>query len=135
MSQQNENTDVTRLKNGKVTNNDSMSKRSVAAIFPNKDAADAVVNKLTEVDFANTEIQFATAEMSDKGDYLVIVHAGERAIIALEILVNAGGDTNTNQPEQLAKQAEDARALPRQNAADDDIVIAPEVLPDGKIRL
>jgi hypothetical protein len=133
MSQQNENTDLTRLKNGKVTNNDSMSKRSVAAIFPNKDAADAAVNKLTEVDFANTEIQFATAEMSDKGGYLVIVHAGERAIIALEVLVNAGGDTNTNQPERLAEKAEHVRALPRDMA--DDIVIAPEVLPDGKIRL
>jgi hypothetical protein len=68
--------------------------------------------------------------MSDKGDYVVVVHASEKANIALEILVNAGGDTEMNKPEQIAKQAQDAPAVP-----DDSIVIAPEILPDGQIRL
>jgi hypothetical protein len=77
------------LKNGKVTNNDRISKRSVAAIFPHQATAGAAVGKLMETEFA---------------------------IIAWEVLVNAGGDTNTNQPEQLAAQAETMHALPRESA-------------------
>ena len=132
MSQQTdaEVTDVTRLKNGKITNIDSVSKRSVAAIFPNKEAADDAVAKLTEAGFIHIEIKYASEQLLDKGDYSVVVHAGERAVIALEILVNAGGNTNTNQPEQLAEQAEEM-----QSDATDNVVIAPEVLPNGKILL
>jgi hypothetical protein len=122
MSQQTSNIDVTQVKNGKITNDDSVSKRGVAAIFPNQEAADAAVGALTEAGFIHTEIEFTPEQISAKGDYLVVVNAGERAIIALEILTRAGGSTNTGQPESKDDFA-------------DNVVIALEVLPDGKIQL
>lgn len=94
-------------------NNDSISKRSVAAIFTDKSAADAAIAKLVEAKFTNTQIESTPIKTSDKGDYMLIVHAGERAISALELLVNAGGDTSIDQPDQLIEQAEDVRTLPR----------------------
>lgn len=126
MSEQTKNPDLTQtttqIKNGKITSNDSVSKRSVAAIFPNQEAAEDAVTKLKAAGFNQTEIEFTPEQLADKGSYMVLVHAGERAVIALEVLVNAGGDTNTNQPEQLAQQAEqaetaeDPRTLPRKSA-------------------
>jgi citrate lyase gamma subunit len=104
-------------------NSDSISKRSVAAIA-----------KLVEATFTNAQIELTPIETSDKGDYMLIVHAGERAISALELLVNAGGDTNINQPNPLVEQAEDVRTLPRDDNKT-SVVIAPEVLPDGQVRL
>ena len=112
MSQENVDTKLISARNGKIINADGMAKHSVGAIFQNKEAADAAVTKLTEAEFTDSDVKFSPSEMSDKGDYVVIVHAGGRADIALEILVNAGGDTKVNQPEQIAEQARDAPSVP-----------------------
>ena len=84
------------LSDGKVTNDDTISKRSVAATFEDADAAQRAVKALVDQGFDAAHIVQSAVD----GGVLVLVNAGPRAIDALAVLERAGGNTSPNEADR-----------------------------------
>ena len=80
------------LSDGKVTNDDTISKRSVAATFADPASAQDAVTALIDQGFDASQVEQSPV---DEG-VLVLVHAGPRAIDAVAVLQRAGGDIGSN---------------------------------------
>ena len=80
------------LSDGKVTNDDTISKRSVAATFADPASAQQAVTALMDQGFDTSQVEQAPVDAG----VLVLVHAGPRAIDAMAVLQRAGGDIGSH---------------------------------------
>lgn len=78
---------------------------SVAAVFGDQERANWAIARLKKEGFSDNQIEGRPAPLIGDRAHLVVVHNTQRAITALEILVNAGGDTHINQTEHLAEMS------------------------------
>lgn len=78
--------------------------RNVAAVFVDEGRAKLALAYLVREGFSQAQLQQKQLPQADGYTHLVVVRDTQRAIAALEILVNAGGDTHVDQTEQLANQ-------------------------------
>ena len=95
-------TNPNQSKNGASISHKHSQMRNVAAIFSNHNRATCALNYLIQADFNPLQIDIKPATATNGDQKVVTVRNTRRAITALEILVNAGGDTLVNQAEQLA---------------------------------
>ena len=79
--------------------------RNIAAIFSNHSQANWALDCLAKEGFNHLQIEIKPTTAFGSDREIVVVHTAHRAITALEILVNAGGDTQVNQAEWLANNA------------------------------
>lgn len=79
--------------------------QNVAAVFSDHSRVTWALNCLTKEGFNDLQIDIKPMMVGGGDNEIVVVHTAHRAITALEILVNAGGDTRVNQAEWLADNA------------------------------
>ena len=79
--------------------------RNVAAVFADEARAKWALMCLIREGFPQAQLQQKQLPQTSGPAHLIVVRDTQRAIAALEILVNAGGDTHVDQTEQLADQA------------------------------
>lgn len=76
----------------------------VGALFKGQAEADAAVEKLVQEGFDRADIEVRAMDSGQAQDgRRVVVVMTDRPVAALEILVNAGGDTHTNQTDNVAE--------------------------------
>lgn len=77
---------------------------AVGALFKSQVEADAAIDKLVQEGFDRASIEVRAMDSGQAQDgRRVIVVTTDRPVAALEILVNAGGDTHTNQTDNVAE--------------------------------